>query len=114
MSDLKITDLRDATKPGEIAAKPLTGTAAALEQHMQSKGLGFGQDGSGYSSEISQGVVSINGQMVRGVEASAGAHTVSRFRRAHQQTMMGALAGGDVTSDRPALETLQPGYVPRA
>lgn len=121
MSDLKITDLRPTTRPGDVAAPSLTGSAAALEQHMQHMqqqgkvaGFGAGAAGAELGGGIQTGAVTINGQILSGIAPNAGAHARVNFRDIHQQRMSGALTGADVTSDRPALETMQPGYRVRA
>jgi hypothetical protein len=91
MSDLKINDLRPTTRHGDIAAPP-------LPPHLQNLGS-FGQ---------SQGAEFAASAHV-GAEPHAGARA-----RVSLQSHHAKLTGGAGVSDRPALETLQPGYRPRA
>ena len=91
MSDLKITDLKPTTHHGDVAAPP-------LPPHLRNLGS-FGQS--------------------QGAEFAASAHTgpephAGARARAALQSHHARLTGGAAVSDRPALETLQPGYRPRA
>lgn len=108
MSDLKITDLRPTTRPGDVAAVPVNNAVTQQMDRMRAQGrpVGFGgMDGSGLSGEISTGAVSINGHVVQGVEPNAGARARTKLQDYHSR-----LTHGAGVSDRPALETLQPGY----
>lgn len=108
MSALKITDLRPTTRHGDVAAVPVVNAVTQQMDMMRAAGrpVGFGgMDGSGMSSEISSGAVSVNGQVVHGIAPSAGARARTALQAHHTQ-----LTGGAAVSDRPANEVLQPGY----
>jgi len=99
MSSLKITDLGSSRHQGEVAAvlpnNPVTQAMEAAAARGQPMGFG---DGLGYSAAVAQGP-----------GANAGAKFQNVLRERH-----GAATGGSGVSDRPALETLQPGYRRRA
>ncbi len=92
MSDLKLTDLKDASRPGEIAAVPVNN---AVSQVMAQGVGGFrGADGLGYSASVQTGAF-----------ANAGAKMRTVLHAHHTD-----LSRGSAVCDRPALETTQPGY----
>lgn len=94
MSGLKITDMKTGVKPGESYVKDTTAQQkAALESGGARVGF-VGGDGSGYS-----------GQVQSGPAPNAGARMRTALQNFHGQSF-----GGGVISDRPALETTQPGY----
>lgn len=114
MSGLKITDLRPTTHHGDVAAPLLTGSAAALEQHMTAMNangahVGFGSNGLGYS-----------GAVASGPHRNAGAFTQKALREVHPNLAGANIGTGergqpvapshDVMSDRMANEMSQPGY----
>jgi hypothetical protein len=116
MKDLKITNLRDNMKQGEIAAIPVVNDVTrqmdAIAARNPNSMFGFG-GGAGAGLEFGAGVAS--GHIADGVRGSilpnAGARTQQAFRRAHADRMSGQLARGDVSSDRPANEIVQnPNY----
>lgn len=92
MSDLKITNLRDARKPGEIAAVPVNNAVSQIID----RGVGGWQGSNGV--EYSAGVQS-------GAFANAGAKMRTVIHQ-HQAD----LSRGVAVCDRPGLETQQPGY----
>lgn len=113
MSDLKITDLRPTLHAGDVAAPPLDpGVLSRLG--LKGENSAFASNGSEYGGDVQAGAINVNGQIIGGIAPNAGAHARVNFRDIHQQRMSGALTGADVTSDRPALETMQPGYRVRA
>jgi hypothetical protein len=106
MRDLKITNLRDNMKQGEIAAIPVVNDVTrqmdAIKAANPNAQMGFG-GGIGYSESVPTGPY-----------PSAGARTQQAFRRAHADRMSGQLVRGDVMSDLPANEiTRNPNYRPR-
>lgn len=84
MADLKITNMRDNVKPGEISAMPVQN---AVTQHMEAvnaKGgqFGFaGNNGLEFSAGINTGAVTVNGQTTQGVVPRAGANAIARVQR---------------------------------
>jgi len=106
MSDLKITNLRDNMKQGEIAAMPVVNDVTRQMDKIRTMNpnaqIGYGgpDAGIGFSAAVPTGPY-----------PSAGARTQQAFRRAHAERMSGQLARGDVTSDLPANEiTRNPNY----
>lgn len=99
MSGLKITDLGSSRHEGEIAALLPSNPVSQAMEAAAARGtpMGFG-DGLGYSSAVAQGP-----------GANAGAKFQNVLREQHAR-----VTGGTGVSDRPALETQQPGYRRRA
>lgn len=93
MADLKITNLRETRHEGAVAAVPVNNPVSQFMQQNPSAG-GFGVDGVGYS-----------GQVAAGPSPNRGARVQSMVRQMHAEGM-----GWDKVGDRPALETLNPGY----
>ncbi len=109
MQDLKITNLRDNMKQGEIAAIPVVNDVTrqmdAVRAMNPNAHVGFGTGGG-----VSDGI-GFSAAVPTGPYPSAGARTQQAFRRAHADRMSGQLARGDVVSDRPANEIVQnPNY----
>lgn len=92
MSGLKITNLQDARREGDVAAVPVQND---VSRFMEQTGIGGfrGVDGSGYSAAVQTGP-----------SPNVGARMRTALQGHH-----GVVTGGAV-SDRPALETQQPGY----
>lgn len=92
MSDLKITNLRDARHPGDVAAVPVQND---VSRFMEQTGIGGfrGVDGSGYSAAVQTGP----------------SPNVGARMRTALQAQHGVRTGGAI-SDCPALETTQPTY----
>lgn len=96
---LKVTDMRDNMREGDIAEKPVVNDVTmAMDRINQIRpgSVGFQANGAQYSGEVQGGPF-----------PNAGARTMQGLRRAHS-------GGGFTTSSLPALETLQPGYKARA
>lgn len=92
MSDLKVTNLKDASRPGEIAAVPVNN---AVSQVMAQGVGGFrGTDGLGYSASVQTGAF-----------ANSGAKMRTAIHQIHTD-----ISRGSAVCDRPGLETQQPGY----
>lgn len=92
MSALKITNLKDNQREGDIAAPDVS-------QNLVNLGLRSLDD------VFKPNGVEYSGAVQSGPEANSGA----RFRTA-LQTHHTNVSGGTAVSDRPALETTQPGY----
>lgn len=93
MSALKITNLNDR-RDAEIAAMPVSNSVTKF-MDANPNAAGFrGSEGLGYSAAVAQGPA-----------PNAGARMMTTLRN-HQAS----ISGGVAVSDRPALETNQPGY----
>jgi hypothetical protein len=92
-SGLKITDMRDNMRAGDMAAIPVDN---AVTRHMAATGQGgfVGADGSGYSGSVQSGPF-----------PNAGAKMRTTLQQHHAN-----LSHGSAVSDNPGLETRQPGY----
>jgi len=69
MSSLKITNMADNQRPGDIAAPPIPDI-----------GQKFVGGGSEYSAGVSSGAISLNGQVTHGIEPRAGLRAMSKVQ----------------------------------
>lgn len=99
-SPIKITDLRPTKHEGDIAAPTLSGSALELQKHMEAMNARGAQVG----FQGANGVEWSAGSAV-GPAPSAGAKARTALQHVHGQAV-----GGHAISDRPALETTNPGY----
>ncbi len=84
MASLKISDMRDNMRAGDVAAKE----ADAAMQRLQSStpmSIGFQPNGAEYGAGISQGAVALNGKITTGIEPNAGARAAMRVQRKMQE-----------------------------
>jgi hypothetical protein len=96
MADLKITDLRSTMRPGDVAAVPVNNAVSQLMNSAPPGVVGFASDmGLQFSANSMQGPY-----------PSAGARMRTFLTNDHS-------AKGGPSSELPANETLQPGYVRR-
>jgi hypothetical protein len=83
MAALKISDMADNMRAGDMAAKE----ADAALQRLQSSSpmqIGFQTNGAEFSSGISTGAVAVNGKITTGIEPNAGARAAQRVQRKMQ------------------------------
>ena len=84
MAALRITDMADNMRAGDIAAKE----ADAAMKRLQSStpmNIGFQANGAEFSNGISTGAVALNGKITTGIEPNAGARAAQRVQRRMQQ-----------------------------
>jgi hypothetical protein len=95
MSSLKISNLNSTLRAGDIAAPPVTPQNNQVLAFMeQTKVGGFQGNGAEWGSAVQTGP-----------EPNAGARMRTALQSHHTN-----VSGGAAVSDRPALETMQPGY----
>jgi hypothetical protein len=82
MSHLKITNMRDNTREGEIAAMPVNNPVTQQMDMIRSRGgqIGFGA-GSEWAAGTATGAVTVNGQVTQGIAPNAGARAHDGLRR---------------------------------
>ena len=86
MAALKITNMNDNMRQGDIASMEMKQADAALAR-LQSQSpipIGFQQNGAEFSSGISTGAVALNGKITTGIEPNAGARAAMRVQRKMQ------------------------------
>lgn len=86
MSALKITNINDNMKHGDIASMEMKQADAAMERLKASSPMqiGFQPNGAEYGVGISQGAVAVNGKITTGIEPNAGARAAARVARKMQ------------------------------
>ena len=80
MAGLKLTNLRDNTRQGEIAAMPVVNAVTQQMDFMQSRGgtVGFA-GGAEFKAGVASGEVNVNGQITSGIAPRAGMSTLRRL-----------------------------------
>lgn len=114
MSELKITDLKDARHPGEIAAGEVRNevTAAMAAPSVVPMGWQGGAQAVGFSGVVQQGSHPNAGArfMQHGIRANHREAVAKHCIGVDATTRRMVVPSTDVMSDRPAKETEQPGY----
>lgn len=80
MASLKITDMKDNMRAGDMAAVEANAAMDRLKASTRAP-VGFADNGASYSDGVSSGAVSINGKVITGIEPRAGARAVERVQR---------------------------------
>ena len=82
MSGLKITNLRDNTKPGEDMAPAVVNDVTKHMDSLQQRGGQFGfVNGSEFAAGTAQGAINVNGRITTGIEPRAGARALGSIQR---------------------------------
>jgi len=86
MSALKITNMNDNMRHGDIASMEMKQADAAMERLKASSpmNIGFQPNGAEYGQGIAQGAVAVNGKITTGIEPNAGARAAQRVARKMQ------------------------------
>ena len=83
MSSLKITDMQDNMREGDMAARAADEAMKRLQSSTPMP-IGFQQNGAEFSTGIAQGAVALNGKITTGIEPNAGARAAQRVARKMQ------------------------------
>jgi endogenous inhibitor of DNA gyrase (YacG/DUF329 family) len=86
MSDLKITNMRDNGREGDIAAVPVVNDVTRQMDALNAKGgqMGFGsQSGPEFAAGIATGAVTVNGVTTHGIHPRAGAKALAAIQRGY-------------------------------
>jgi hypothetical protein len=83
MSALKITNMNDNMRLGDIASMEMKQADAALGRlkSMSNMNIGFQPNGAEFANGIAQGAVAVNGQITTGIEPNAGARAAQRVAK---------------------------------
>lgn len=100
-NQLKITNLRDNVREGEISAMPVNNPVSQMMAAAPPGTVGYqpGVNGVQYSGAVQSGPY-----------PNAGAHTMQALRSRHAQFTQDAGHAGTTTSEIPALEAVNPNY----
>lgn len=83
MSHLKVTNLRDNTRPGEVAAMPVVNEVTRQMDFIRQRGGQVGYQGNAretYGDAAMSGAVTVNGETVRGIEPRAGLRAMEKLQ----------------------------------
>ena len=72
MSHLKVTNIRDNLKPGEIAAMPVVNDVTRHMDRMRAMGNSVGFGGPADTTSTATGAITVNGQVIQGIQPRAG------------------------------------------
>jgi len=81
MAALRITDLHDRQREGDMAAKQADEAFNRIKATTKAP-VGFAENGQAYSDGVSSGAITLNGQVIGRAEPRAGARAVERVQRA--------------------------------
>ena len=101
-SVMRVTDMKDGMREGDIAAVPVQNSVTQMMQQVnqaQPNTMGHTSQGLNWSANTSQGPA-----------PNAGLRAMRDVKNAHRKFTQSAGHAGTVVSDVPALETQQPGY----
>lgn len=108
---LKITDMRDGNRAGDIAAVPVNNPVTQFMANNPGSGGFIGSNATWQNP--AQIAAQTSSQVQQGPYPNAGAVAMQQVRQAHKAFTSGAGHAGATSSDTPALETTVPGYRPR-
>ena len=103
-NQIKITNMRDNLREGDVAAMPAPTPVSDFMQANPNAG-GFNYGAANYAEHSSA--------VTQGPFPNAGARAMADVRQAHARLLANSGHAGAVTSSMPALETMAPGYRPR-
>jgi hypothetical protein len=72
MSHLKVTNLRDNTRSGEVAAMPVVNEVTKQMDMLRARGLPVGFGGQADTTSTATGAITVNGRTTTGIEPRAG------------------------------------------
>lgn len=86
MSALKITNMNDGMRAGDVASMEARAADEAMKrlQAASPAPVGFTPNGSGYSDGVSSGAINVNGRITTGIEPNAGARAAMRVAKKMQ------------------------------
>lgn len=114
MSDIKITNLNDR-RDAEIAAVPVRNEVTRMMEAAPAGVTGFaGGNGVGYSGAVQAGPFPNAGAHMRSMIQQNHPQMVQRHAVGKDETGRAVIPSADVVSERPGVETTQPGYRRRA
>jgi len=81
MSALKITDLKDNQRQGDIAAVESEAAMNRIKQFAPKSTIGFAEGGQGFTDGVASGAIKIGDKVYTGIEPAAGARTIQRVQK---------------------------------
>lgn len=81
MSSLKITNLKDNQRAGDIAAIESDAAMERIKQAAPKSTIGFAEGGQAFTEGIANGAVKIGDKIYTGIEPAAGARTIQRVQK---------------------------------
>jgi len=117
MSSLKITNMRDNMRQGDIAAMPVQNDVTRQMEVINARGgqfgFGGGDTGLGFSTAVPTGPLPNAGARFQRVVNDSHPDMVARHAVGRDETGRHVVPSTDVRSARPANEIFNPGYRPR-
>ena len=83
MSHLKVTNLKDNTREGEVAAMPVVNEVTKQMDMIRARGgqAGFTGSGQPIDTGTADGAITVNGQTIRGIQPRAGVRAMDSVQR---------------------------------
>ena len=80
MSHLKVTNIRDNTREGEIAAMPVVNEVTRQMDMLKARGMPVGFGGQADTTSTATGAINVNGQIIQGIQPRAGIRAMEQIQ----------------------------------
>jgi hypothetical protein len=80
MSHLKVTNIRDNTRPGEVAAMPVVNEVTKQMDMLKARGMPVGFGGQADTTSTATGAITVNGQVIQGIQPRAGIKAMEQIQ----------------------------------
>ena len=80
MSHLKVTNLKDNTREGEVAAMPVVNAVTRQMDMLKARGMPTGFGGAADTTSTATGAITVNGQVIQNIEPRAGSRAMSAIQ----------------------------------
>ena len=80
MSHLKVTNIRDNTREGEIAAMPVVNDVTRQMDLLKARGMPVGFGGQADTTSTATGAINVNGQIIQGIQPRAGIRAMEQIQ----------------------------------
>ena len=80
MSHLKVTNIRDNTREGEIAAMPVVNDVTRQMDMLKARGMPVGFGGQADTTSTATGAINVNGQIIQGIQPRAGIRAMEQIQ----------------------------------
>jgi hypothetical protein len=80
MSHLKVTNIRDNTRPGEVAAMPVVNEVTKQMDMLKARGMPVGFGGQADTTSTATGAINVNGQVIQGIQPRAGIRAMEQIQ----------------------------------
>lgn len=80
MAHLKVTNLKDNTREGEVAAMPVVNEVTRQMDMLKARGMPVGFGGQADTTSTATGAINVNGKIIQGIEPRAGLRAMEQIQ----------------------------------